>query len=67
MLMKFHEAGWRIEDPTKGGGYYKVYCACEEQHKATIHLTPSNPKYVLNKTKWLQRQECYKQDQEGGA
>lgn len=58
LLMEFHEAGWRVLDPEKGGGYYKVRCACGA-HKTSVHLSPSNPNYKLDKQKWLRRQECY--------
>lgn len=58
LLSEFDAAGWRILDPPK---YYKVYCACPEQHKRTVHLTPSNPQYTLDTRKWLQRQSCYKE------
>lgn len=58
LLKEFDEAGWRIQDPPK---YYKVYCPCGA-HKRTIHLTPSDPNYTLNASKWLHRQECYTQE-----
>lgn len=58
LLMRFHEAGWRIVDPTSK--YYKAMCGCGD-HKTTIHCSPSDPNYALNKTKWLQRQPCYKE------
>jgi hypothetical protein len=58
LLMLFHNANWRIVDPTSR--YYKVYCSCGG-HKATIHLSPSDPGYAMNRSKWLQRQSCYKE------
>jgi hypothetical protein len=66
VLMRFHEAGWRIITLAKGGGYYKAYCWCPLKHKTTIHLSPSNPKYALDKMKWLSRQECSR-DLSGGG
>jgi hypothetical protein len=61
LLMRFHKLGWKIVDPPT---YYKVYCPCK-RHKTTVHLSPSNPNYILDKTKWLERQSCYKEDKEG--
>jgi hypothetical protein len=63
LLMIFHVAGWRIDD--SGSKYYKTYCPKPRcgKHKTTVHLSPSDPKYKLNKTKWLERQPCYN---EGG-
>lgn len=55
--MRFHRAGWLIFDPPK---YYKCYCVCAEKHKTTVHLTPSGGSYIRNKTQWLERQPCYK-------
>lgn len=55
LLGEFHEASWRVERASK---YYKVYCPCGE-HKRTVHVSPSNPKYAQNVIKWLYRQECY--------
>lgn len=56
LLAEFDEAGWRIIDPPT---YYKVYCPCPLKHKRTVHLTPSNPKYILETRLWLHRQPCY--------
>jgi hypothetical protein len=60
LLMQFHQAGWKIISPRKGGGYYKAHCPCPLKHKTSIHLTPSNPGYAFDKMKWLQRQECFR-------
>ena len=56
LLLLFHAQGWRIKDPPT---YYKALCPCPDEHFTTIHLTPSNPRYALNKRKWLERQPCY--------
>jgi hypothetical protein len=32
---------------------------CPEKHFTTVHLTPSNPRYELNKRKWLVRRTCW--------
>lgn len=55
ILQLFDASGWRI---TKGKTYYKLYCPCRD-HKTTVHLSPSNPNYALDKRKWLERQPCY--------
>lgn len=60
LLLLFDAQGWRIKDPPT---YYKALCSCEGQHWTTIHLTPSNPKYALNKRKWLERQPCYRKEE----
>jgi hypothetical protein len=60
VLERFHQAGWRIEDPPK---YYTVKCPCG-LHQRWIHLTPSNPRYGRQAINWLQRQPCY---HEGGT
>lgn len=57
LLGEFHEAGWRIEDPPK---YYRVFCPCGK-HLRSIHLTPSDPRYVNHALRWLYRQPCYRQ------
>lgn len=57
LLVSLDANGWRIQDPPT---YYKAWCPCEGKHWTTIHLTPSNPNYALNKRKWLERQPCYK-------
>lgn len=56
LLMLFHQQGWKIKDPPT---YYKALCSCKGKHWTTVHLTPSNPNYALNKRKWLERQPCY--------
>ncbi len=55
LLLEFHEAGWRIEDPPV---YYQVKCPCG-LHYRWIHLTPSGARYITNVQKWLYRQPCY--------
>jgi len=51
-------AGWRIVIPKKG--YWKAYCPCPEEHKRSVHLTPSNPNYVRNLRAWFRRQPCWR-------
>ena len=43
-VMRDAEArGWRFE---KGRKYYKAYCPCGD-HLHTVHMTPSDPWYVV--------------------
>jgi hypothetical protein len=57
-LMREAEArGWVF---TKGQRYFKGKCSCAGKHMKTIKLTPSDPNYLLNTRKWLERQSCWK-------
>ncbi|MFN8104220.1 MAG: hypothetical protein U0U69_07135 [Acidimicrobiia bacterium] len=56
ILKLVEDHGWRVK---KGSGYFKAYCACEDKHLKTIHLTPSNPRYPLNLRKWFERCSCW--------
>jgi hypothetical protein len=58
VLEKFSAAGWQVINPPK---YYKVYCPCVQQHKRTIHLTPSDPNYGRNALAWMRRQTCMRE------
>ena len=48
--------GWRIDRSTT---YYILLCGCG-QHRKTVHMTPSDPNYILNTTKWFHR-TCWKE------
>lgn len=55
-VMRAAEArGWRF---TKGRKYYKAYCPCGE-HLHTVHLTPSDPWYVVHLKYRLARTGCW--------
>lgn len=41
--------------------YFKMRCPCPEQHTKTVHLTPSNPKYLKNLLGQLVRATCWKE------
>lgn len=57
LLRDAEQRGWCfIKNPR---GYYKGKCSCEGKHLKTVHLTPSNPQYVLNLRKWFER-TCWK-------
>ncbi len=60
VLQTFHKRGWSIEDPPT---YYKVKCPCG-RHMRWVHLTPSDPYYVTNTRKWLERQPCMMEEEE---
>jgi len=47
--------GWRF---VKGRKYYKAYCACGE-HLYTVHLTPSDPWYVVHLKYRFARSSCW--------
>lgn len=61
MLLKVVEDhGWSVTH-RKGGNYYKCLCPCGE-HKETVHSTPSDPHYALNKRKQFERAECWEKE-----
>lgn len=55
LLADAEARGWRVE---RGKGYPKMFCPCGN-HKATVHLTPSDPYYFRNKRKHLERYTCW--------
>ncbi|MBG6098790.1 hypothetical protein [Nocardioides luteus] len=59
LLKSLEEQGWVVE---KGSKYYRAKCPCEEKAMKSIHLTPSNPHYLLNTRKKLARDTCWKDD-----
>lgn len=61
VLKAAEEQGWRVE---RGGRYYTMYCPCDEKHKKTVKLTPSDPNYRQNLLGQLRRATCWK-DLEG--
>jgi hypothetical protein len=62
-LLRYAEANkWRADKP---GAYFRLRCKCGK-HQRRIHLTPSDPNYELNARKWLERQPCWKQEDEEG-
>jgi hypothetical protein len=49
---------WRVfRTPT---GYWKMYCPCPDKHKKTMHLSPSDPRYVQHLLGELRRATCWK-------
>lgn len=58
-LLRHAEAhGWRADKPS---AYFRLRCPCGS-HQRRVHLTPSDPNYVLNARKWLERQPCWKEE-----
>ena len=51
--------GWQV---TKSRKYFAMRCSCG-QHKKWVHLTPADPRYERNLSKWLERQPCWEQQQ----
>lgn len=51
--------GWRV---TRKGGYFKMYCPCDQQHWKTVHLSPSNPLYRTQLIGWLRRNTCWNEE-----
>ena len=58
VLRQAEAGGWCVE---KGKKYFGMRCPCGK-HQRRVHLTPSNPKYLLNLRKWLQRQPCWREE-----
>jgi hypothetical protein len=48
--------GWTVEKNPRG--YYWIKCPCKA-HQRGVHITPSDPKYPLNVSKWLERKPCW--------
>jgi len=60
LLDDLRSQGWRT---TKGKRYWKCWCPCEKKHWKTVHVTPSDPRYMKNLRGQLKRTTCWK---EGG-
>jgi hypothetical protein len=58
LLRSLERDEWRVE---KRGKYFKAYCGrtCR-QHMKSIHITPSDPRYLQNLMGWLKRETCWK-------
>lgn len=60
VLKSAWEQGWRIG---RDGGYWKMWCPCEDKHWKTVKLTPSNRFYKKNLLKKLENSTCWKKEQ----
>jgi hypothetical protein len=59
LLREAESRGWVF---TKNpNGYYKGKCGCPGKHVKSVHLTPSDRRYVLNARKWFER-TCWKDE-----
>ncbi|KJE24861.1 hypothetical protein FF36_00868 [Frankia torreyi] len=56
-LRQAESQSWRVE---KGKKYFKIYCPCGE-HKHTVHLTPSDPRYEKNLRGHLKSRTCWEE------
>ena len=52
--------GWRV---SKGGKYYKALCPCPDKHMETIHLSPSDPNYPMNKRNKMRKCSTWQEKQ----
>ena len=57
LLRRAEIAGWRVE---RGSRYFRVLCPCG-LHAASIPLTPSGRRTLVNKTEQLERSPCWKE------
>lgn len=57
LLADLERKGWRVER----GKYWKCYCPCPKKHLKTIHITPSDPRYVQNLRGQLKRATCWEE------
>jgi hypothetical protein len=59
-VLKAGEAqGWTV---TRGKGYFKMKCPCEEKHLKTVRLSPSGANYKKNLISLLVRETCWEED-----
>lgn len=58
VLRAAESQGWAIVKTT----YFKMRCPCEDKHAKTVHLTPSNPRYLMNLLGQLRRATCWKDE-----
>lgn len=58
LLAECDSRGWRIEKRRK---YYQVYCPCGD-HKTTVHITPSDVRYLKNKQMLIRRAPCMREE-----
>lgn len=47
---------------TKAKKYFKMKCGCPDKHSKSVHLTPSDPKYLKNLLGQLARATCWKEE-----
>ncbi len=57
LIRRAEVAGWRA---TRRKNYFHIWCPCGQHHRS-IPLTPSVGGTLLNVSKWLERQSCWKE------
>lgn len=50
--------GWRVERKKR---YYMCRCSCPMKCMETVHISPSNPKYELNKRNKMSKCEAWEE------
>jgi hypothetical protein len=57
LLQSLERHGWTVK---KGKKYFRAYCGggCH-QHMKSVHITPSDPRYLQNLMGWLKRETCW--------
>lgn len=46
----------------KARKYFKMRCPCADKHAKTVHLSPSDPKYLQNLVGQLKRATCWREE-----
>ncbi len=57
-IKEAEEQSWRVDPPK--GRYWSMWCPCGE-HKSTLKISPSNPRYLPELRKKLSRETCWKE------
>ena len=58
LLDELRKQGWRVGRRKR---YWVCYCACPDKHMKTVHLSPSDPRYLKNLKGQLKRATCWKE------
>lgn len=58
LLRNAERRGWKV---SKGRKYFKMKCPCGI-HIKTVHLTPSDPRYLRNTLSLLARETCWERE-----
>lgn len=65
LLKEIRDRGWSTERRKKSN-YIHIKCSCKgSEHQRWIHATPSDPNYILNVRKWIDRKERECREEEG--
>ncbi|HEY9412275.1 MAG TPA: hypothetical protein VIP77_22035 [Jiangellaceae bacterium] len=59
VLKAAEDQGWRISKVSK---YYMMWCPCDDKHKKSVKITPSDPNYRRNLIGQLKRSTCWKDE-----